>query len=122
MNSNRNARERAGTTKRKQQLLSDICTYVDDHLTERINLQQVAAHFNVSVSTVTQLFQHKSDMTFHQFLIQRRMAVSEKLISEGVPLEEVGKRIGYADHSSFYRAFKQYHGVSPREYKQRKTE
>jgi AraC-like DNA-binding protein len=122
MNSNRIKRERAGTTRRKQQLLEDIFAYVDANLTQRINLQQVAAHFNVSVSTVTQLFQHKADMTFHQLLNQRRMEVADQLISEGVPLEEVGKKIGYADHSSFYRAFKQHYGVSPREYKQGKTE
>ena len=120
MNNEINTRERPMTALRKKEMLEQICAYVDGNLDSRITLQIVAEHFSVSVSTVTQLFQHRSATTFHGFLAQRRMAAAEKLIGEAVPLEEVGKRIGYTDHSSFYRAFKQYHGISPREYKLKK--
>ena len=122
MKNDRTARERPGTTARKQQLLQDIYTYVDFHLAKRINLQTIADHFQVSISTVTQLFQHRTDMTFHQYLTQRRMATAEEMIARGIPLEEVGKLVGYADHSSFYRAFKSYYKMSPREFKQAKKE
>lgn len=121
MKKNRTIRERSGTTVRKEQLLKQICTYVDEHLAERINLATVSEHFQVSISTVTQLFQYKSDMTFHQYLTHRRMAAAEALISRGIPLEEVGKQVGYNDHSSFYRAFRQHFGTSPREFKRRGT-
>ena len=114
---NHDLRERPATARRKEQLLREICAYVDTHLEEGTSLRSVASYFQVSISTVTQLFQHKSDKTFHQYLTQRRMAAAEELIAKGVPLEEVGKRVGYADHSSFYRAFRQYFGVSPRDFK-----
>lgn len=91
--------------------------YVDEHLTENITLKMVAAHFGVSVSTVTQLFQKYAQLTFHSYVTQRRMAMAEQLIAEGVPLEQVGKRIGFLDHSTFYRAFRQHFGKSPRQYR-----
>lgn len=117
MNKKNNVRERSATAERKQQMLAEIYAYIDEHLEEAISLQVIANHFQVSISTVTQLFQRKTDKTFHQYLIQRRMAVAKNLIARAVPLEEVGKQVGYADHSSFYRAFKQYYGTSPQEFK-----
>ena len=117
MNRETITRERPLTARRKQELLEGIEAYVDAHLGERITLQMISDQFQVSVSTVTQLFQHKANTTFHQFLTKRRMTAAEALIARKVPLEEVGRQLGYTDHSSFYRAFRQYYGVAPRDFK-----
>lgn len=120
MNKKTPMQERPSTVKRKQDLLKQICGFVDENLDKNITLQLLAEQFGVSVSTVTQLFQRRANTTFHRFVTQRRMAEAERLIARNMPLEEVGKRIGYTDHSSFYRAFKQSYGISPREYKLQK--
>ena len=118
----KNTRERPVTALRKQELLEDIAAYVDAHLTERVTLNILADHFGVSVSTITQLFQSKAGTTFHQFLTDRRLTAAKALILEGMPLEQVGKQVGYTDHSSFYRAFRQTVGMSPRDFKLGKKE
>ena len=102
---------------RKSALLDQITAYVDANLTEKITLKVISAHCGVSVSTVTQLFQKRASMTFHDFITQRRMEMAKKLISENMPLEQVGKEVGYRDHSTFYRAFRRYFELSPREYR-----
>lgn len=117
MSNQLHTRERSSTAARKQDLLEAITAYMDANLTRRLTLREVSEHFQVSISTVTQLFQKRADHTFHQYLTQRRMAAAKDLIREGTPLEEVGRRVGYTDHSSFYRAFRQSFGVSPREYR-----
>ena len=122
MTKNGTTQERPVTAQRKQELLDGINAYVDANLHRRITLSQLSEHFGVSVSTVTQLFQRKAGTTFHQFLTQRRMAAAEEMIRNGMALEEVGKKLGYSDHSSFYRCFRQTYGVSPREFRQGKTE
>lgn len=111
------SKERPGTDQRKKLLLEQITAYVDTHLTEKLTLKQIAAHCGVSVSTVTQLFQKKASTTFHDFVTLRRMNTVEKLIREGMPLEQAGKEAGYRDHSTFYRAFRREFGLSPREYR-----
>ena len=98
-------------------LLEQITAYVEDNLAEKITLKKIADQFHVSVSTVTQLFQKKTETTFHHFVTCRRMEKARDLILQGIPLETVGRAIGYQDHSTFYRAFRQTFGISPREYR-----
>ena len=98
-------------------LLEQITAYVEDNLAEKITLKKIADQFHVSVSTVTQLFQKKTKTTFHHFVTCRRMEKARDLILQGLPLETVGRAIGYQDHSTFYRAFRQTFGFSPREYR-----
>jgi AraC-like DNA-binding protein len=101
----------------KNSLLDQITDYVKANLAEKLTLKMVAGQFGVSVSTVTQLFQKKAQTTFHEFVTQCRMEKARKLVLKGKPLEAVGRAVGYRDHSTFYRAFRQTFGVSPREYR-----
>ena len=115
----RTGRERPTTALERKNLLDQIGAFVEAHLEEKITLGRVAEQFSVSVSTVTQLFQNKTQNTFHHFLTGRRMEKARTLIREGLPLEMVGRAIGYRDHSTFYRAFRQTFGLSPREYRKK---
>ena len=110
-------KERRSTVTGKVSLLEQISSYVEANLGEKITLKMIADQFSVSVSTVTQLFQKKTETTFHHFVTELRMKKARSLILEGLPLELVGKQIGYRDHSTFYRAFRQTFGVSPREFR-----
>ena len=110
-------KERPSTRQRKNALMEQITNFVDANLTEKLTLKVISVHCGVSVSTVTQLFQKQASTTFHDFVTQRRMEMARKLIGEDMPLEQVGKEVGYRDHSTFYRAFRRYFDVSPREYR-----
>ena len=110
-------RERPATAQAKKFLLDQITAYIDANLTEKITLKMIASQFSVSVSTVTQLFQKKAQTSFHHFVTGRRMERARVMIRQGTPLEMVGRAIGYPDHSTFYRAFRQSFGISPREYR-----
>ena len=113
----RTAKERPATVQAKKFLLEQITAYIDANLAEKITLKMIAKQFSVSVSTVTQLFHKKAQMSFHHFITSRRMEQARILIRQGTPLEMVGRAIGYRDHSTFYRAFRQNFGISPREYR-----
>lgn len=114
-------KERLRTAQKKKSLLEQIGAFVEAHLAEKITLQMIANQFSVSVSTVTQLFQKMGQTTFHHFVTHCRMEKARALILQGLPLESIGKEIGYQDHSTFYRAFRQTFGISPREYRKNMT-
>ena len=101
----------------KQDLLGRICTYIDENINQKLTLRSVAEQFQVSVSTITQMFQRKTGETFHQYLTRQRMDAARELIRCGTALEDVGRMVGYTDHSTFYRAFRQTFGASPRDYR-----
>ena len=105
----------------QRSLLEKITAYVEANLAQKITLQMIAGQFHVSVSTITQLVRKKEKTTFHHFVTSKRMEKARDLILQGQPLESVGKAIGYQDHSTFYRAFRQTFGISPREYRKAET-
>lgn len=101
----------------KPDLLDRVMGYVENNLGSRITLADTARQFYVSESTVSQLFRKKMGVSFHQCVIQRRLIAAKAMISENIPMEEVCTRVGFSDYSSFYRAFRQEYGVSPRQYR-----
>lgn len=102
----------------KPELLERVMAYIEDHLSEKITLEETAHHFYVSVSTITQLFRQKMGTSFYRCVTQRRLISAKALISEGKSLEDVSRAVGFADYSSFYRAFKKEYGITPRQYTQ----
>lgn len=103
----------------KPELLDQVLAYIEDHLAERITLGDIAKHFWVSQSTVSQTFKNKLGVSFYRCVTQRRLIAAKSLIIEGVPLESVSQKVGFSDYSSFYRAFKQEFGISPRQFRKK---
>ena len=101
----------------KPELLDQVMAYVEAHLAEKITLADVAHHFFISESTITQTFRKKMGVSFYRCVTQRRLIAAKTLISENLPLETIAERVGFSDYSSFYRAFKQEYGISPRQYR-----
>lgn len=101
----------------RPELLLRVLEYMENHLSDKLTLESVAEQFQVSKSTLTQLFRKKLDVSFYAYLTKRRLSIAKALIIRGMPLEQVGKQVGFKEHSAFYRAFKQEFGLSPREYK-----
>jgi AraC-like DNA-binding protein len=99
------------------ELLDRVLAYVEEHLAKKITLADVAKHFWVSQSTITQTFRNKMGVSFYRCVTQRRLIAAKALILQGLPLEQVNEKVGFTDYSTFYRAFKQEFGISPRQYR-----
>ena len=99
------------------ELLDQVMAYVDANLSRKITLADVARHFYVSESTISQTFHRKMGVSFYRCVTQRRLITAKQLIAEGMLMEDVGQQVGFSDYSSFYRAFRQEYGISPRQYR-----
>ena len=101
----------------KQDLLAQVLEYIDENLSQKLTLSDTAKHFFVSESTISQTFRKQMDISFYHFVTQRRLIAAKTLILEGAHLDAVNERVGFSDYSTFYRAFKQEYGISPRQFR-----
>lgn len=99
------------------ELLDQITAYVEKNYSHHFTIGELAARLYVSSSTVSHLFKEKMGVSFYRYVTQRRLIAAKPLIEAGIPLEDVCLRVGFADYSGFYRAFKQEYGISPRQYR-----
>ena len=109
----------AGTMQaEKPELLDRITAYIERNFAEHITVDDLARQFYVSNSTISHLFKQKMGVSLYRYITQRRLIAAKLLITEKVPMEEISHRVGFVDYSTFYRAFKQEYGISPRQFSQ----
>ena len=100
----------------KPTLINALIEHIEGHLDEKLNLDEVAAHFYISRGTVNKLFKQSMDTTFYKFVTQRRLILAQVLIAEDESMDSISRKCGFTDYSTFYKAFKKEYGISPREY------
>ena len=94
-------------------VLSGILSFIDRHLREPITLADIAADAALSASSVCHIFSEKMKISPKKYILQKKLALAEKLITEGMPSTEAALFVGYEDYSNFYRAFLRAYGKSP---------
>lgn len=104
-------------TAEKRELLDEVLAYIEDNLAEKITLEGTARRFLVSTSTISQLFRNKLGVSFYRCVTQRRLIAAKIRILDGEPLESLCSQVGFGDYSTFYRAFRQEYGISPRQFR-----
>ena len=109
----------AGTMKaEKPELLDRIMAHIEQNFAEHITIDELARKFYVSNSAISHLFKQKMGVSLYRYITQRRLIAAKSLIAKKVPMEEIAHRVGFVDYSTFYRAFKQEFGISPRQFSQ----
>lgn len=112
----------AGTMKAEApELLDQITGFIEQNYSKRITLDDLAKRFYVSSSSISHLFKKKLGVSVYRYITQRRLIAAKELITRNEPLEVVAEAVGFSDYSTFFRAFKQEYGISPKQYRQHQT-
>ena len=91
--------------------------YIDHNFCRISSVSQVAKHFFYSREYVSRLFRKYFDTTISDYIMKRRIAESQTLIMQGVPLIEVSYQVGFSSLSTFIRAFRTVTRMTPSEYR-----
>ena len=102
----------------KQAELGDIKRYLDEHYTESVSLEQVAAHFYINKQYLAKIFKASYGMSLGSYVQYLRVGKAKELLRfSDASVEQIGASIGIADPNYFARIFRKVEGVSPRQYR-----
>lgn len=91
--------------------------YINENYAKISSVSQVADHFFYSREYVSRLFKKHFDTTISDYITKRRIAQSQALIVQGVPMIDVANEVGFGSLSTFIRAFRTVTGMTPSEYR-----
>lgn len=96
--------------------LMEALSYIEEHYPEKLTAEQLARHLFVSRTTLMTAFKKHTDTTFNRYLINCRLKNAQRLLKQGLPEYEVAERCGFGDSCRLIRSFRQYHGMTPRQF------
>ncbi len=100
----------------KQSLAEQIVTYIGENFA-KCSLNDIAKHFGYHPNYLSGLLSKELGKTFSRILLEQRMERAVSLLKgTQLPIEEIAALLGYSNHSNFYKAFKEYFGMTPRDY------
>lgn len=98
---------------------SAILSYIQQHFTEA-GLDEVARAFHYSTRQISRVVKSCFDMSYARLVLRLKMERAAALLTQGgTSVAEIGELVGYADTSSFCRAFANYYGMTPGAYTER---
>ncbi len=85
---------------------------------EQINLLKLAAHIGVPAAYISQTLSQQLQSNFYDFINQARIEdAKQQLIHSDDSVLTIALAVGFNARSAFYKAFKQYTGMTPGAYK-----
>ena len=101
----------------KNRIVSDVKTYINEHVSEKLSLNEVAARFGISPSYLSQLFGRYNETGFSEYInICKVEAAKRMLRAENSKVYEVADALSFGSEFYFSKVFKKIEGITPTEY------
>ena len=101
--------------------LQRVREYVEEHLSENIELETLADIAGLSKWHFARAFKESVGTPPHFYLVQRRLERAQQLLAEtDLPLAQIALKIGFSDQSHFSRRFRTVLGLTPRSFRRSK--
>lgn len=98
-------------------LIHNTMTYIEEHLTEKISLEQLSKNFYLNGTYISRQFKKHTGLSIRSYILAQRIALAKALLSEGKNVSESCYLSGFYDYANFIRSFSKSVGVSPGQYK-----
>ncbi len=102
-------------------LISDVMTYIHEHLSEEITLDSLAEKFFFDGRYISKSFKLHTGITIRDYILDQRIARAKKLLSVGSNVSEACYKSGFSDYANFIRSFKNHVGISPGKYSKQRN-
>lgn len=97
----------------KNNRISEIISYINDHLTDELSVALLCDTFYISKSHLNKLFLQHTSSTVWKYVETKRLVNAKNLLKSGIPASEACELSGFDNYSTFFRAYKKLFGESP---------
>lgn len=97
----------------------ELRQYIDDHLSEHLDLAECSKITYLSISQTIRNFRAAYGVTPYEYLNQRRISTAKLLLTNStMSIEEIAVQVGFPDRNYFSKYFKRKVGKSPSQFRQ----
>lgn len=100
--------------KSKDKRISNIISYINDHLSEQITLDYLAEKFYINKYHLCKIFKKNTGYTLSQYINHKRILLVRELHMKGQSLLEASTNAGFNNYSHFYRMYVRKTGMTPK--------
>ncbi|MDH6602944.1 AraC family transcriptional regulator [Bacilli bacterium PM5-9] len=94
--------------------ISEAVTFIEENITEDINVEKIANHINISPFYFQKGFTMLCGFTINEYIRNRRLALAgDELISSDIKIIELALKYGYESPDSFTKSFTRFHKSTP---------
>ena len=99
-------------------IYNSIIDFIDENFDKDLQLKTIARKFNYNEQYVARLFKSFSDISLHQYIINRRIEEANFYLAEtSLSVKDISQKIGYTDSHNFMKLYKRETGMTPSEYR-----
>ena len=99
------------------QRLRDLLSYLQEHSTEELSLDQIAGQINICKSECCRFFKKYMNMTIFDYLLLLRIQNALPLLQQGESITHTAEAVGFSNTAYFGQIFKRYMNCTPSEYR-----
>ncbi|WP_420237320.1 helix-turn-helix domain-containing protein [Telmatobacter bradus] len=99
--------------------IQDVCLWLDHHLEEESNLDEIGSRFGLSRSLLTRAFRQHTGTSIVHYVNARRLEKAAVLLtsSKDRTITQAAFESGFSNLSNFHRRFKTAYGFTPAEFR-----
>ena len=95
---------------------ANILRFLETHY-EKLTVAELAVRFGYSTRQIIRIIYSVTGKSFSQIQTELRMQKAARMLTSGTAsMEDISAETGFANLSSFYRAFKNFYNCTPKEY------
>lgn len=97
------------------QLSSKIVNYINENIRSELTPEKIADEFFISRSKLYNIFRETTGSGVWEYIIVKRLLLAKEQLSRGERPVSVYLSCGFNDYTTFFRAYKNKFGISPKE-------
>ena len=97
--------------------IASILQYINHNLKEDLSVEKLASRYYISKYHLMRKFKEETGYTLHNYIVNKRLLMARTLISEGMPVIKAAQESGFAEYSTFSRAYRKQFKAAPSEIK-----